>query len=82
MQIEQHRQGLLLRSAGGNVPATQLMANLDADLARLEGIVFDQVKWPSDAGGAEAVHQELSIFIRKMPAFAEDDLLPRLAPHG
>ena len=72
------QQTAVLHRALGKVIAVELPEALTNKLAALETRIADENSWPKDQTEANAMLVELRDLVGKIPAWAEEDLLPRL----
>jgi hypothetical protein len=72
------QQTAVLHRALGKVIPVELPEALTNRLAALETRIGDENSWPKDSTEADAMLVELRDLVGKIPAWAEEDLLPRL----
>ena len=77
---EQRQQTAVIRRVLGNATPAPLPDSLVKTLDSLEERIRDQSKWPKTANEAAAMLDELRGFMREIPRWAEEELLPRLNP--
>ena len=72
------QQTAVMHRALGKVIPVELPTSLTNELATLAARIADTNSWPQDSTNADAMVAELRGLIRKVPAWAEADCLPRL----
>jgi len=74
--VEQ-QTAVLHRALGKQIPIELPNSQLQK-LERLEGALRSKSAWPDSVKGVEKLRQELTQFVKEIPPWAEEDLLPRL----
>jgi hypothetical protein len=77
LNMIQQNTAVMHRALGKVIPV-ELPEALTNQLAALEARIADENSWPKDSTNADAMVAELSGLIRQIPAWAEEDYLPRL----
>ena len=75
---ELHQQTILVRRALGSAAPAELPESLTKMLNSLEEQIRVKNKWPKDTAEANAMNTALRDFLRQLPAWEEENVLPRL----
>jgi hypothetical protein len=77
MSMVQQNTAVMHRALGKVIPV-ELPEALTNQLAALEAHIADENAWPKDSTEADAMLVDLSALVKQIPAWAEEDYLPRL----
>ena len=72
-----NQRAVLERVVGKNIPV-QLPDDVLSEIAAKEAIVLDPARWPEKPAEAGGLRQQLAAVTKRIPPWAEEDILPRL----
>src|SRR3972149_1611897 len=76
VQLDQ-QTAVLHRAMGKQIPI-EMPPEIDKELKRFESLLANQSQWPKSGQNANILYEELQELMKKIPPWAEEELLPRL----
>jgi hypothetical protein len=79
LQAIHNQTAVLHRALGRHIPI-ELPAEQRAKLDDLESALADPERWPKSVQDAQRLHEDTKQFVKTIPPWADEELLPRLVP--